>query len=426
VFGPVDVLNHPHRRFPLRSETAPPSHDRSGAEGPGHFFAVDRRAWATACRVGLNPAVAYLVLARFTWRDNRTTKAGTNAVEQHTGIARLRAKAAITQLVAAGLLTKPEGSSTMRTVVAAHEVPRCEGFRQPLDGEEQAAVELVRSGARVPKWQRWRAEAAAGKGWLGHVQAGLFEVLPEPSREPDWIWLPNAIVDGAAAEVPPVEQVRKSNDVLLLKLLVDLYHAQCLSYDGGIHFRTIRQEFKRAKVGRLGSFDIWGFVADTERMWPKPPFLQFSSEREGWGEAVWPRWSALRGLGLVQVIPHLVEADSDDAEVIHPYGMPQAGEAAERELGEAAHQAGRSLISQAQWERAATELGNWPWLAPIPRQITGVQMVGIARLRYRARTTATAAWYSRMADWRKRAEEYRALCQGAAAGPRAVEVSSAG
>jgi hypothetical protein len=38
----------------------------AAGKGQGDFFAVDRRTWARACDLGLNPAVAYLVLARGT------------------------------------------------------------------------------------------------------------------------------------------------------------------------------------------------------------------------------------------------------------------------------------------------------------------------------------------------------------------------
>ena len=37
------------------------------------FFAIDRRAWARVCALGLNAAVAYLVVACGTGGDNRTT-----------------------------------------------------------------------------------------------------------------------------------------------------------------------------------------------------------------------------------------------------------------------------------------------------------------------------------------------------------------
>jgi hypothetical protein len=42
----------------------------SASDRRGGFFAVDRRAWARACGLGMNAAVAYLVLARGTGGDN--------------------------------------------------------------------------------------------------------------------------------------------------------------------------------------------------------------------------------------------------------------------------------------------------------------------------------------------------------------------
>jgi hypothetical protein len=106
--------------------------------GRGEFFAVDRRAWVVACRQGLNPAVAYLVLACFTGRDQRTTKAGVHAVERHAGIARSRARTAIEVLERAGLVTKPEGKGTTRRIVPAHEATLRAGSLAP-------------EGARLPR-----------------------------------------------------------------------------------------------------------------------------------------------------------------------------------------------------------------------------------------------------------------------------------
>jgi hypothetical protein len=42
----------------------------NGSTGCGDFFAIDRRAWACVCGLGLNPAVAYLVMARGSGPDN--------------------------------------------------------------------------------------------------------------------------------------------------------------------------------------------------------------------------------------------------------------------------------------------------------------------------------------------------------------------
>ena len=51
------------------------------------FFRVDRRAWAKVCELGMNPAVAYLVLACGTGKDHRGTSWSVQAVQKYTGIA---------------------------------------------------------------------------------------------------------------------------------------------------------------------------------------------------------------------------------------------------------------------------------------------------------------------------------------------------
>jgi hypothetical protein len=53
---------------------------------PG-FFAIDRGAFRCAAVGGLNAAVAHLVMARGTGRDNRTTRS-MHSIEQRTGISR--------------------------------------------------------------------------------------------------------------------------------------------------------------------------------------------------------------------------------------------------------------------------------------------------------------------------------------------------
>ena len=66
---------------------------------------------AAACGIGMNAAVAYMVLARFSQRDNRTTAASVHAVEHHTGVARSRAKVAVDALIQGKLLRQVrEGS----------------------------------------------------------------------------------------------------------------------------------------------------------------------------------------------------------------------------------------------------------------------------------------------------------------------------
>ena len=124
----------------------------SGSSGRGGFFAVDRRAWARACSAGMNAAVAYLVLARGTGRDNRTTAWSVQAIEKYTSISRGRAQQALELLAKDGLVeVLREGTRPKYLLRAAHEVPGCEGYLPPaLDETERDLFELLCGGDMAP------------------------------------------------------------------------------------------------------------------------------------------------------------------------------------------------------------------------------------------------------------------------------------
>jgi hypothetical protein len=336
-----------------------------GRKGQGHFFAIDRRCWAHACKTDINAMVAYLVLARGTGHDQESTSWSVHAVEGYTGISRPRAQSAIGVLVAAGLLQVIKGGTRPRyRIVRAYQVPGCEGFPHP----------------------RLRAKASDA-----------------PTAKPGWIWLPNALIDGVAGEVAPVEMVRQTQSLPTLQLLVSLYHAQALASDGGIHWRRIRQDFRREIVWEWGAYVIYGFEPAKMFAWQDAPFVNqhmtgktdpTSGHDAGW-PVFWAAWKQLVRFGLVAFVNHLVEADNDTADIIHPYAVDN-GEEAERSVAEAAHSAAERMLPELRL-RKADDKGLL--LAPILAHFREVQMVGVARLRYRARTAATSEWYGRMSEW---------------------------
>lgn len=414
-------------------------------DGRGGFFAVDRRAWHLVSGLGLNPAVAYLVMARGTGGDNRTTKWSTNAIEQRTGIARSRCKAAVEALEKAGVVWRDPASKRDHPhykLVPAHEVPGCEDAPPaPLDAERakvhaalgdgwvEVPVSLPRRGEAYQHWgttrPRWVAESLAKSGhaeqWKNgqHFRAVRYDA--EAAGRPDWIWLPNALVDGAAGEVPPVELVRQTHSLLTLRLLVNIYGAQVLDENGGIHFRRIREEYKRHKVGERGSLVAWGFAPSVERAWPDASFIagQFptsfppepadAAHKAAMAE-FWACWSRLKNLGLVEYVGHLVTADSADGEAMHPIALPGTGRPVERALGEAANRAALALVTEGQDEWA--EQQGVVMMAPVQRHIENVQMVGVARLLYRPRTARTLAFIAREDEWTEALDQLRRIEAG--------------
>ena len=72
----------------------------------------------------------------------------------------------------------------------------------------------------------------------------------------------------------------------------------------------------------------------------------------------------------------------------------------EDRLGALAHEAGQALLTEGQILKAEDEDLH---LVPVLRHIANVQMIGIARLRYRPQTQLTSAWW---AELHKKCESY--------------------
>jgi hypothetical protein len=255
------------------------------SKGKG-FFAVDRRAWARVSGLGLNPAVAYLVLACGTGGDNRTTKWSDHAIQKYTGLSRGRTDKAMAILKADGLLREDEGASLPRYyIMPAHEVPGCEGHVPALSDAEQRALAELKTGHSTwfstkasPDWGGSSPYSAAiglaAKGLARALKGGHFEPInydAAKAAEPDWIWLPNTVVVGAAEETAPVCLLRQSQNPAALRLFVDLYYSHGLAEDGGVHWRRIRRNYTRHKVGKCGPFVVCGFQASNEETWLDAP-----------------------------------------------------------------------------------------------------------------------------------------------------------
>lgn len=411
-----------------------------GTDG-GDFFAVERPMWAKVCaRASMNEAVAYLILARGAHFGTRDTAWSTDAVERYTGVARPRAKKAIQDLVQSGLLQqKRAGTKPLYHLPTAHEFENPPKPPVSLTEQEQAVLDMIAAAGGpvdVPYtstakngWPKGRPNDIArellrkGKVRYPSNRSSLFEVTPEKVEEapkPEWIWLPNSLVDGVAGAVSPVEQVRQTQAVAVLQLFVNLYFSQSLAMNGGVHWRQIRQTYTRVKAGQSGAYDVWGFTPGGNTAWSSAPFVEPFLTRTiqtftradgstyeqdpGW-PVFWSAMEKLEGLGLVQFVAHVVDSDTDEGEVMHPYGT-LTGEPGEKQIAKAALEAGRRLLNPDQLERARAQM---LFLLPVLRHIENVQMVGLLRLRHRARTAATAEWLSGAEGWEAWADRYGEL-----------------
>ncbi len=254
------------------------------------------------------------------------------------------------------------------------------------------------------------------KGWLRELPERYFVLTNPAESQPDWIWLPNSLVTSADGEVPPIERVRQTQDIAALRLFIDLYHVHNLADDGGVNWRPsngFRQEFVRLPISETHEYSVWGFKPDTERIWTTSPlYAPHHDAAQKNAEAFWNAWRVLKAIGLVQMVAHLVEADSADGEPIHP--LPHGdGEEGERAISEAACRAATAMGTARQIEWAKDQGATI--MVPALKHIANVQVVGIIRLRHRPHTYATAAWYANASEWAKWAHYYEALAAEAQA-----------
>ena len=397
--------------------------DPSGNDDRGDFFAVDRRAWAKVSQLDINAMVAYLVLARGSGRDQRTTSWSVNAIEKYTGIGPIRGRQAIERLQQSGLVRVTRtGKRPRYWIMPAHEVPGCEGYPPPrLNAAERTLFGRLASGEtyippskRVHWTHNWQPRTVAA--WLlqkGRVRSAdngrphCYQAIgydAAAAATADWIWLPNAIISGDDGEPAPVELLRQTQKAATLRLFIELYHTHALANDGGIHWRVVRQNFERVKLGEWGEFDVWGFRAgDMEAFEESFVIARFLTSKPDADISLpgiklfWAAFEQLMHLGLVTIVEHLIEADNNTADIICPYALHEAGEPAEQRCAINAHSAGFVMLTGAVQKRVAAD--PTVNLAPVWSHIADVAMVGIARLRYRPRTSATARWLARLAEW---------------------------
>jgi hypothetical protein len=202
----------------------------------GGFFAIDRRTWGKTCSLGMNEAVAYLVLAQGTAGNNRCTSWSTTSLKSYAGITWERGKAAIERLIQAGIIRHGEKHAVQKPryeLLAWSEIAPVEYDRQyaALSGHDRMLIEEVRSKAyqKLTKGRKVDRQRLCQLGFLRQVGAFDYTVVKRPSQhaEPDFIWLPNTVVTGTdRGEESPVRRLRSGGNIWTLRLFIDLYHAR--------------------------------------------------------------------------------------------------------------------------------------------------------------------------------------------------------
>lgn len=228
----------------------------------GNFFALGKKEFAAACKLGMNPTVSLLVMARGTGRDNATTAWSALSVFNHSGIARRRAQVAIEALIDAGL------------------------------------AELLQGGKR-PRYK-----------------------LHKPADDDELLWLPNELIDGAGEEIPPITKLREAGRLDFLQKFVELYGVQDLDGDGGLPRSIAWAHFQsREQICPIGQFVLYGFSKEEIRASSAGIFAEFANqEDEDRNKGAWIVLTPLWKMGLLERVYYMAESTSPDAELIYPVG----------------------------------------------------------------------------------------------------------
>ena len=225
----------------------------------GNFFAIGADEFNQACKIGIQPAVALLVMARGTGLDNRTTSWSALAIFNHSGMARRRAQAAIEAIIEAGL------------------------------------AEVMQKGLK-PRYK-----------------------LKKPDDDKKLIWLPNELIDGAGNEIPPLTKLRETGNLDLLQKFIELYGIQDLDSDGGIPRSVVKSEYVRNMICPTGHFIVYGFSDEKTSAYNTGMFKGYEKKKDEKGNpGPWTVLSPLREMGLIEHVRYMAESADHDAELIYP------------------------------------------------------------------------------------------------------------
>jgi hypothetical protein len=403
------ALDDVKRRVEQRQEPPRPAQPKPrSAPTRGGFFVIELESFHDACALGLRPAVALLILSRFTGRGGTLTRASVNSIEKRTGIGRKAAREAIEALVARGIIRR-EGSATKPRFVIVRIADRPDP-RGSLTEAQRSVVARALRGEKLSKRDAAVAANLAARGFVKRTPSGGFEEVPRDDATP--VWLPNELVDGVNGNPSPVELVRQTGDVMTLRLLVDLYEAHRLDEWCGVDPRMVRERYKELYRHERGVAFVLVFEASTLEMWPEKPVTK-PHVVDGDARAFWPRLKTLQNFAIVRFVPHVVDGD---AAVVYPcapssLSAQRRGEAAEARIGDAAFVAASNILEAGTEESEAFEeavgidydVGVFVpnddiVVAVVPRHMEKASVIGVARLTFRPKTRATTAWLSELAQ----------------------------
>ncbi|GEO01850.1 hypothetical protein NSE01_36820 [Novosphingobium sediminis] len=369
----------------------------------GQFFIVDVPTFVAVCELGdVDAAAAYLILAAGTGPDNRTTTWSREAINQRTGLNWRKADTAIAKLVQGGFAQwlTPSGAPRPRLALPLLET------RQPLPPRLMKLAERIANGDDLKSAQDLRDATLGGElGWFGQNDGRWFLRSERPMVK---AYLPKSLAGDetgkAMAGRSTIDNVRKARDPMALQLLVELYAKQDLAEHGGVDRQALRTKFKSVKAYATGKYQIWRFeqsrqiVSLHEGLYLHERQLTKADIEMGLNRAqdLFERVRILEDAGALEWVYYLAEDDSDTSTHIYPVAVVRHGKIVLNELesivGSFATRAASALYANDAIARKWEDEMPGSFILPAERMLREAALVGVPRLRHRAKTSNAGRW----------------------------------
>jgi len=377
----------------------------------GRFFAIDKRVFQQVMELGINPTVSYLVLACGTGADHKTTSWSAHAVFKKSGMSQSAAAEAIKLCREKRFLTK--GGSRTRPQYKLSTYYELQARGNTVKTERQKAVyETILNGDQPINKDRSVAQSLVRQNlllltWSEELSCDVFGIPPQYAESEHLVWLPCELINGATDERPPIARLRRHRDPLLIQMLLDFYDMVDLRDHGGVPKSIVWKVHDREEIDKIGYMSIWAFErhsdgATVSRNDLSQKHIDFWNNDDG--DKFWNRLQILEREGLVYWMPHLIEADDPDAEIMHPLQSGK-GKNIEIELNRAAREAAEYLVENDGGDATTLRQGSGRsrYIVPVEKSFTDVQLVSVLRLRYQVGTEMNFGRYgeylSDCEDW---------------------------
>jgi hypothetical protein len=315
----------------------------------GHYFVVCPLRLAEALRLGIKPALAYLVLARGREGLDLTTPWGVAAIERYGLMGRRNARAAVEKLEASGLIS-----------------------------------------AR------------------GHRNSRKVRTLaPHLSKEEkDLLYLPNRLIGAVPGDISPLKPLSEMDEATgasALALLMEMYRLCHLLVDHGCNPSLISARWPLKYLGEgRGAYRIYGIEQKgTWHYHPQPSPLPIPCR-----EAAPDILNILDDLHLLRVVKYaFTHPPEKEGEMLFPACYSE-GEEAENAYGQAHSQAAwlaleRTAKNQKEKDKLARGFRDF---VAVRRHISAPLLVGLVRPRWMQDTSHSRQWLAKLRQWEVLAE----------------------